>query len=134
MALLAEDGAYWSRFVVFDGKFVPNQTRRNRALSEWPDWQNSHFRTALRTLGGGTVSAEDVMDRLLVSIGGWPHSSIIESMSSVTGSSGVGTSGRLNPDACAACVGRFDADDPLPWLQHRTGWDRVATAAGAARP
>lgn len=71
MALLAQDGLYWSRFVLVDNQFVPNPTRRDRAMSDWPNWGNSHFNQALRALGGGTVSADNVMDRILISIGGF---------------------------------------------------------------
>lgn len=71
MALLAEDGRYWSRFVLVDNQFVPNAVRRDQAMSAWPNWGNSHFNQALHALGGGTVNAENVMDRILISIGGF---------------------------------------------------------------
>lgn len=71
MALLAEADHYWSRFVDVDGQFAPNEERRNEAVAAWPNWQNSHFNQALRALGGGTVNAENVMDRILISIGGF---------------------------------------------------------------
>ncbi|GAA3644953.1 hypothetical protein GCM10022237_00450 [Nocardioides ginsengisoli] len=71
MALLAEDGCYWSRFVLVDNQFVSNPARRDQAISGWPNWQNSHFDQALRTLGGGVVNAENVMERILISIGGF---------------------------------------------------------------
>ncbi|GAB3195283.1 hypothetical protein GCM10027062_01930 [Nocardioides hungaricus] len=71
MALLAEDTCYWSRFMLVDNQFVPNPARRDQAISGWPNWQNSHFDQALRTLGGGAVNAENVMERILISIGGF---------------------------------------------------------------
>ncbi len=71
MALLAEDGRYWSRFVLVDNQFVPNPDRRDQAMSGWPNWGSSHFNQALSALGGGAVNAENVMERILISIGGF---------------------------------------------------------------
>lgn len=71
MALLAEDGCYWSRFVLVDNQFVLNPARRDQAISGWPNWRTSHFDQALGTLGGGVVDAENVMERILISIGGF---------------------------------------------------------------
>jgi energy-coupling factor transporter ATP-binding protein EcfA2 len=72
MSLLAVDDNYWSRFELVDNQFVPASARRDAAIAAWPGWQSSHFNTALHALGGGTVNSESVMDRLLVSIGGFP--------------------------------------------------------------
>lgn len=72
MTLLSEDGGdYWSRFKQLDGQFVPDASAIERAMLRWPNWSQRHYNEALSVLGGGTVDAKDIMERIATSIGGF---------------------------------------------------------------
>lgn len=71
MSILANDeGVYWSTYALTDGRFAPWAANVKKAMEAWPNWSVQHYDNALRgVLGGGTVDPQDVMVRVLSSIG-----------------------------------------------------------------
>lgn len=72
MSLFPDDGDhYWSRFELIDTQFLPTRLRVEHALKTWPNWGSIFEDVLINALGGGAVQPEDVMRRVMSSIGGF---------------------------------------------------------------
>lgn len=94
MSLLrGDDGEFWSRYALVDGKLVPVPSHVEQAVSRWPNW-NQNFRGALDLLGG-TVNPKEVMQRILTSIGGF---SSLPAVVTITSARRVEATDEVEPD------------------------------------
>ncbi|WNB86687.1 AAA family ATPase [Cellulomonas sp. ATA003] len=79
--LVDDDGYFWSRFQLIDNQFAVAASRVEEAISAWPDWR-AHYRSVLNAMGGGTIDAQNVMSRLLTSVGGFADPPTVVTISS----------------------------------------------------
>ncbi|WP_193612230.1 AAA family ATPase [Nocardioides lijunqiniae] len=129
MGRLANGDTYWSIFELDGNQFVIPASRVEEAISYLPNWAVD-FRSVLNAIGGGPIDPDDVMRRLLSSLGGYenlpPVATIVASrrVELIEGDP-EGDLSWLSGRGVINALSKLQNPPHSSWQEARTRWDAI---------